>query len=413
MNYMALVNECFLSLPGNYLFSEIGKKVNAFSLQHPDAKLIRMGIGDVTRPLAKAVIDAMHQAVVEMSVAETFRGYGPEQGYRFLIEKIIEKDFKSRGVNIQPEEVFISDGCKSDMGNIGGLFAKENVVAVTDPVYPVYVDSNVMDGRGGDISTSGMWKNIVYLPCTKENGFIPALPEKPVDIIYLCFPNNPTGTTLTRPELKKWVDYALETGALILFDAAYEAFIAEKEVPHSIYEMEGAENCAIEFRSFSKTAGFTGIRCGYTVVPKKVAARTGSNKKVFLNALWNRRQTTKFNGVSYITQRAAEAVYSDEGMRQCKENIAYYMENAAIIREGLKQIGLEAFGGINAPYIWFKTPENMGSWTFFDRMLREIHVIGTPGVGFGPSGEGCLRLTAFGCREDTIAAMERFQSWNI
>ena len=410
---MALVNECFLSLPGNYLFSEINKKVNTFSLQHPDAKLIRMGIGDVTKPLAKAVIDAMHQAVVEMSDAKTFRGYGPEQGYRFLIEKIIEIDFRSRGVTVQPEEVFISDGCKSDMGNIGGLFAKENVVAVTDPVYPVYVDSNVMDGRGGGISTSGMWKNIVYLPCTKENGFIPALPEKPVDIIYLCFPNNPTGTTLTRPELKKWVDYALETGALILFDAAYEAFIAEKEVPHSIYEMEGAENCAIEFRSFSKTAGFTGIRCGYTVVPKKVAARTGSNKKVFLNALWNRRQTTKFNGVSYITQRAAEAVYSDEGMRQCKENIAYYMENAAIIRDGLKQIGLEAFGGINAPYIWFKTPENIDSWTFFDRMLRERHVIGTPGVGFGPSGEGCLRLTAFGSREDTIAAMERFQLWNI
>jgi len=410
---MVLVNENFLSLPGNYLFSEINKKVMAFRSRYPDAELIRMGIGDVTRPLAKAVIDAMHQAVSEMSDENTFRGYGPEQGYDFLIKKIIENDFLPRGVNILPEEVFISDGCKSDMGNIGGLFDRENVVAVTDPVYPVYVDSNVMDGRAGQLQASGMWNKVVYLPCTAENGFIPALPDKPADIIYLCYPNNPTGTTLTKAELKKWVDYALETGSLVLFDAAYEAFIAEDTIPHSIYEIDGAKECAIEFRSFSKKAGFTGIRCGYTVVPKVLTVKSAANGKVCLNALWNRRQTTKFNGVSYITQRAAEAVYTPEGKKQCDENSAYYMKNAAIIRSGLKKIGFNVYGGVNAPYIWFSTPDNSGSWHFFDRMLREIHVIGTPGVGFGPSGEGYIRLTAFGSREDTIAAMKRFESWTL
>jgi len=410
---MVLVNESYLSLPGSYLFSEINKKVNLFKVQNPDVKLIRMGIGDVTRPLAKAVTDAMHQAVNEMCSTESFKGYGPDQGYEFLIEKVIENDFLSRGIKLEHEEVFISDGCKSDMGNIGGLFARKNLVAVTDPVYPVYVDSNVMDGRAGNLMESGMWSNIVYLPCTAENGFIPALPEKPVDIIYLCFPNNPTGTTLTKFELKKWVDYALETGSLILFDAAYEAFISEEDVPHSIFEIEGAENCAIEFRSFSKTAGFTGIRCGYTVVPRRVVVNSNSQGKVYLNALWNRRQTTKFNGVSYITQKAAEAVYSFEGKKQCKENILYYMENAAIIRDSLKSIGLEVFGGINAPYIWLRTPDNIGSWKFFDWMLKEINVIGTPGVGFGSSGEGYMRLTAFGSREDTMAAMERFKTLNI
>jgi len=410
---MVLVNNGFLSLPGNYLFSEIARKVESYKNLHPDADLIRMGIGDVTRPLAKAVTDAMHEAVSDMSVAETFKGYGPEQGYGFLIEKIIENDFVQRGIEIAPDEVFISDGCKSDMGNIGDLFARENTVAVTDPVYPVYVDSNVMGGRAGSLLKSGKWNNIIYLPCTAENGFIPDLPESPVDIIYLCFPNNPTGTTLKKNELKKWVDYALEAGSLILFDAAYEAFISEEDVPHSIYEIEGAKNCAIEFRSFSKSAGFTGIRCGYTVVPKNITAGSASHGKGNLNSLWRRRQATKFNGVSYVTQKAAEAVYSDEGRKQCKDNIDYYMENAAIIRDCLKSVGLEVFGGINAPYIWFRTPGKRDSWGFFERMLSEIQVIGTPGVGFGPSGEGYMRLTAFGSKEDTVVAMSRFKSWNI
>jgi len=408
---MALVNENFLRLGGRYLFSEIAAKVKAFRSSHPEAKLISMGIGDVTKPLAGAVIDAMHKAVDEMASASTFRGYGPEQGYRFLVEKIIECDFEPRGVHLDPEEVFVSDGCKSDMGNIGGILSKDNIVAVTDPVYPVYVDTNVMDGRSGTLNENGGWSNIVYLPCTAENNFIPALPEKPVDIIYLCFPNNPTGTTLTRDELKVWVDYALETGALILFDAAYEAFITEENVPHSIYEIEGAKKCAIEFRSFSKTAGFTGLRCGFTVVPKEVVSKSDSGEMVSLNALWNRRQTTKFNGVSYVTQKAAEAVYSPEGRAQCAENIANYLENASLVRKCLIDMGLEVFGGVNAPYIWFKTPENIDSWTFFDRMLNEVNVIGTPGVGFGPSGEGYLRLTAFGSREDTLEAMKRFQNW--
>lgn len=410
---MALVNENYLRLHGRYLFSEIARKVSVFKTIHPEAKLIPMGIGDVTKPLAGAVIDAMHQAVNEMSVAKTFRGYGPEQGYRFLVEKIIEFDFESRGIHLDPDEVFVSDGCKSDMGNIGGILANDNVVAVTDPVYPVYVDTNVMDGRSGLLNENGSWSNIVYLPCTAENDFIPALPERPVDIIYLCFPNNPTGTTLTKAELKQWVDFAVSTGALILFDAAYEAFITEKNVPHSIYEIEGAKQCAIEFRSFSKTAGFTGLRCGYTVVPKEVLTIARSGEKAALNALWNRRQTTKFNGVSYVTQKAAEAVFSPEGQKQCKENIAYYLENAAIIRNSLIGMGLGVFGGVNAPYIWFKTPEGLGSWKFFDRMLNETNVIGTPGVGFGPSGEGYLRLTAFGSREDTLEAMIRLKNWNL
>lgn len=410
---MALVNENYLKLNGRYLFSEVARKVNLYKSAHPDAKVISMGIGDVTRPLAKAVVCAMHKAVDEMSVAETFRGYGPEQGYRFLVEKIIESDFEPRGIHLDTDEVFVSDGCKSDMGNIGGLIATDNVIAVTDPVYPVYVDTNVMDGRSGNLSENGEWSNIIYLPCTAENKFIPALPEKPVDIVYLCFPNNPTGTTLTSKELKKWVDFALKTGTLIFFDAAYEAFITEKDVPHSIYEIPGAKKCAIEFRSFSKTAGFTGLRCGYTVVPKEVTAGTRSGERIALNALWNRRQTTKFNGVSYVTQRAAEAVYSPEGRAQCSENIAYYLENASIIRKSLVQMGLTVFGGINAPYIWFKTPNNIDSWAFFDRMLSETNLVGTPGVGFGPSGEGYVRLTAFGSRENTLEAINRFQNWKL
>lgn len=408
---MALVNENYLKLGGRYLFSEIAGKVNAFKVSHPDAKMISMGIGDVTKPLAGAVVDAMHQAVNEMASANTFRGYGPEQGYRFLVEKIIKFDFESRGIHLDPDEVFVSDGCKSDMGNIGGILAKDNIIAVTDPVYPVYVDTNVMDGRSGVLNENGNWSDIVYLPCTAENKFIPSLPSKQVDIIYLCFPNNPTGTTLTKTELKVWVDYALTTGALILFDAAYEAFITEESVPHSIYEIDGAKKCAIEFRSFSKTAGFTGLRCGYTVVPKELVISTRSGEKVALNALWNRRQTTKFNGVSYVTQKAAEAVYSQEGRAQCLENIAYYLKNASLVRESLLNMGLEVFGGVNAPYIWFKTPQGIDSWSFFDRMLNELHVIGTPGVGFGPSGEGYVRLTAFGSRENTIEAMSRFKNW--
>ena len=410
---MALVNESYLKLNGRYLFSEIARKVDIYKTNHPKAELISMGIGDVTRPLVKSVIDAMHKAVDEMSISDTFRGYGPEQGYPFLIEKIIESDFEQRGIHLGKDEVFVSDGCKSDMGNIGDIIANDNVVAVTDPVYPVYVDTNVMGGRSGFLNENGEWSNIVYIPCTAENNFIPALPCKPVDIIYLCFPNNPTGTTLTINELKRWVDYALNTGALIFFDAAYEAFITEKEVPHSIYEIQGARQCAIEFRSFSKTAGFTGLRCGYTVIPKDVTAKTRSGERISLNALWNRRQTTKFNGVSYVAQRAAEAVYSSEGRAQCFENIAYYLENASIVRKNLLQMGLTVFGGVNAPYIWFKTPKGIDSWTFFDRILSETNVIGTPGVGFGPSGEGYVRLTAFGSRENTLEAMKRFQNWQL
>ncbi len=410
---MALLNENYLKLQGRYLFSEIARKVSDFRAANPEAKLIPMGIGDVTKPLVPSVIKAMHNAVDEMASASTFRGYGPEQGYRFLAEKIIECDFEPRGVHLETDEVFVSDGCKSDMGNIGGILATNNVVAVTDPVYPVYVDTNVMDGRSGELSETGNWSNIVYLPCTAENNFIPALPEKPVDIIYLCFPNNPTGTTLTKSQLKCWVDYALETGALILFDAAYEAFITEKDVPHSIYEIEGAKQCAIEFRSFSKTAGFTGLRCGYTIVPKALTAKTSDGGRAAVNPLWNRRQTTKFNGVSYVTQKAAEAVYSPEGRAECAANIAGYLENASIIRKSLIDLGWEVFGGVNAPYIWFKTPKGMDSWTFFDRMLNEANVIGTPGVGFGPSGEGYLRLTAFGSREATLEAMERIRSWKL
>jgi LL-diaminopimelate aminotransferase len=410
---MASVNENYLKLQGRYLFSEIAQKVSNYRIAQPEAKLIPMGIGDVTKPLVPAVIHAMHQAVDEMAMSSTFRGYGPEQGYRFLTEKIITCDFEPRGVQLEPDEVFVSDGCKSDMGNIGGILATNNVVAVTDPVYPVYVDTNVMDGRSGQMTKTGGWSNIVYLPCTAENHFIPALPEKPVDIIYLCFPNNPTGTTLTKDQLKLWVDYALKTGALILFDAAYEAFITEKDVPHSIYEIEGSKKCAIEFRSFSKTAGFTGLRCGYTVVPKEVMAKTENGEMISLNPLWNRRQTTKFNGVSYVTQKAAEAVYSPEGLSQCMENIAGYLENASIVRQSLMNLGWEVFGGVNAPYIWFKTPKRLDSWTFFDRMLTEANVIGTPGVGFGPSGEGYLRLTAFGSREATLEAMNRIINWKI
>ncbi len=403
---MAHVNENFLKLPGSYLFSDIAKKVKAYQESHPDKRLIRLGIGDVTRPLPQASIEAMHRAVDEMANKSTFHGYGPEQGYDFLIDTIIKNDFEPRGIELSSSEVFISDGAKSDTGNIGDILGLDNKVAVTDPVYSVYVDSNVMGGRAGQLNGK-QWSDITYMPCTAENNFIPSIPSNRIDVIYLCYPNNPTGTTLTKAELKKWVDYALSHDALILFDAAYEAYIREDDIPHSIFEIEGAKRCAIEFRSFSKTAGFTGVRCGYTVIPKEVTATTATGERVALNALWNRRQCTKFNGTSYITQRGAEAIYSKEGKQQVRETIDYYMENARIMREGLTDAGIQVFGGKNAPYLWVKTPEGFTSWQFFDHLLNEANIVSTPGVGFGPSGEGYLRLTAFGQREDCIEAIQR------
>lgn len=403
---MAHVNENFLKLPGSYLFSDIAKKVKAYQESHPDKRLIRLGIGDVTRPLPQASIEAMHRAVDEMANKSTFHGYGPEQGYDFLIDTIIKNDFEPRGIELSSSEVFISDGAKSDTGNIGDILGLDNKVTVTDPVYPVYVDSNVMGGRAGQLNGK-QWSDITYMPCTAENNFIPSIPSNRIDVIYLCYPNNPTGTTLTKAELKKWVDYALSHDALILFDAAYEAYIREDDIPHSIFEIEGAKRCAIEFRSFSKTAGFTGVRCGYTVIPKEVTATTATGERVALNALWNRRQCTKFNGTSYITQRGAEAIYSKEGKQQVRETIDYYMENARIMREGLTAAGIQVFGGKNAPYLWVKTPEGFTSWQFFDHLLNEANIVSTPGVGFGPSGEGYLRLTAFGQREDCIEAIQR------
>lgn len=408
---MALVNEHYLKLPGSYLFSDIAKKVNIFKATHPGKKLIRLGIGDVTRPLPMASIEAMHRAVDEMAHADTFRGYGPEQGYDFLIEAILKHDFASRGINLSPSEIFISDGAKSDTGNIGEILRHDNSMGVTDPIYPVYIDSNVMCGRAGTLGQDGKWSNVTYLPCTAENRFIPQIPNRRIDIIYLCYPNNPTGTTLTKGELKQWVDYALANDTLIFFDAAYEAYIRENDVPHSIYEIKGAKRCAIEFRSFSKTAGFTGVRCGYTVVPKELTAATLDGERIPLNRLWNRRQCTKFNGTSYITQRGAEAIYTPEGKAQVKATIDYYMENARIMREGLQSAGFNVYGGINAPYIWLQTPKGTGSWAFFEQLLYEVNVVGTPGVGFGPSGEGYLRLTAFGKREDCTEAMQRIKQW--
>lgn len=407
---MALVNEHFLKLQSNYLFSDIAKKVNSFKVTHPKQKIIRMGIGDVTQPLAPAVIEAMHKAVDEMASRETFHGYGPEQGYPFLIDTIIKNDYESIGVSLEPSEVFISDGAKSDCGNIGDLLRHDNSIGVTDPVYPVYIDSNVMAGRTGTWE-NGTWSDVVYIPCTAENKFIPELPSRRVDIIYLCYPNNPTGTTLTKEELKKWVNYALANDAIIMYDSAYEAYIQDPNIPHSIYEIKGAKKVAIEFRSFSKTAGFTGVRCGYTVVPKEVSATTLKGERVFLNKLWLRRQCTKFNGTSYITQRGAEAVYSPEGKEQVRQTINYYMDNARLMKEGLEACGLQVYGGENAPYLWVKTPDGLSSWKFFEKLLYEVYIVSTPGVGFGPSGEGYLRLTAFGDHKDTIEAIQRIQHW--
>lgn len=407
---MATVNENFLKLSQNYLFSDIAKKVSRYVAEHPEADIIRLGIGDVTRPLAPAVIEAMHKAVDEMACKETFRGYGPEQGYGFLQKAIIDNDLAPRGVTFDPDEIFISDGAKSDTGNIGDILAKDNVICVTDPIYPVYIDSNVMAGRAGEL-IGGMWSDIVYLPCNDGNNFVPELPAKHVDVVYLCYPNNPTGTVISRSELKKWVDYALANDVLIMYDAAYEAYIQDEDIPHSIYEIEGAKKCAIEFHSYSKTAGFTGVRCGYTIIPKELMAVSAGGEKVSLNHLWNRRQCTKFNGTSYITQRGAEAIYTEEGKKQIKETIAYYMENARIMREAFTELGMKFFGGKNAPYIWLKTPGNMTSWEFFDEMLHKINVVGTPGVGFGPSGEGFFRFTAFGSKEDCTEAMRRLKEW--
>ncbi len=407
---MALVNEHFLKLPNSYLFSDIAKKINTFKVTHPKDKVISLGIGDVTQPLPKAVIEAMHSAVDEMAVKDTFRGYGPEQGYSFLIDTIIKNDFTSKGIYLEPSEVFINDGAKSDTGNIGDILRHDNSIGVTDPIYPVYIDSNVMCGRAGTLE-DGKWSNVTYIPCRSENNFIPELPEHRIDILYLCYPNNPTGTALSKQELKKWVNYALSNDTLILFDAAYEAYIQNSDIPHSIYEIKGAKKCAIEFRSFSKTAGFTGVRCGYTIVPKEVTAATLTGERIPLNRLWNRRQCTKFNGTSYITQRAAEAVYSPEGQAQVKEIIRYYMTNAHIMKTGLSEAGLEVYGGENAPYLWVKTPDGLSSWKFFERMLYEANVVATPGVGFGPSGEGYVRLTAFGDRDDCLEAIFRIKKW--
>lgn len=402
---MAKVNENYQKLPGSYLFSEIARRTAAYSEEHPEANLIKMGIGDVTRPLAPAVIEAMHNAVNDLSKPETFHGYGPEQGYDFLREVIAENDFHARGVDIAVDEIFVSDGAKSDCGNIGDILAIDNKIAVCDPVYPVYVDTNAMAGRAGEYDEEAQgWTNIYYMPTTAENDFCPALPDCKVDVIYLCSPNNPTGTVLNADQLKVWVDYANENGSIIMFDAAYERFITEDAIPHSIYELEGAKTCAIEFRSFSKTAGFTGARCGYTVVPKDLV-RDGQS----LNAMWNRRQTTKFNGASYVIQRGAAAVYSEEGARQIEETLDYYRANAKVIKEGLESAGFTVFGAVDSPYIWCQTPEGMGSWEFFDKLLTEANIITTPGAGFGPSGEGYVRLTAFGDAEATKEAMERIK----
>ena len=409
---MSYINENFLELQDSYLFSTIAKKVAKFTEENPDKKVIKLGIGDVTRPIVPACIEAMHKAVDEVGTAEGFRGYGPEQGYEFLRKAIVKNDYKNRGIDIVEDEIFVSDGAKCDCGNIVDIFSKDNKVAITDPVYPVYLDTNVMSGRSGKYNQEKeIYENIVYLPVMAENDFKPELPKEKVDMIYLCFPNNPTGTVLTKEDLKKWIDYAKENKSIILYDSAYEAFITEENVPHSIYEVEGAKEVAIEFRSYSKTAGFTGIRCGYVVIPKEVKGYTKEGEEVSFNKLWNRRTCTKFNGVSYITQRAAEATYSEEGKKQIKENIDSYMENAKIIKQGLEKVGFTTYGGVNSPYVWLKVPEGMNSWGFFDKLLEEVNVVGTPGSGFGPHGEGYFRLTAFGTKENTIEAMERIKDW--
>ena len=401
------INENYLLLQSSYLFVEIERRVSKYQEENPDKNIIKMGIGDVTKPLAKTVISTFKDAVDEMGNPDTFKGYGPEQGYDFLQQAIIEGDFKPIGVDLSLDEVFISDGAKCDTGNIQEIFGIDNTIAVTDPVYPVYVDTNVMAGRTGPIQDNGMFEGIVYLPCTEENNFVPELPKEPVDIIYLCFPNNPTGEVLTKDQLKVFVDYALENDAIILFDAAYECFITEDNVPHSIYEIPNAKKVAIEFRSLSKTAGFTGTRCAYTIAPKELKIKASNGEEISINTLWNRRQTTKFNGVSYPVQKAAASIYTPEGQKEIQENIEYYSKDAETIREAFIKIGLNTYGGVNSPYVWVKTPEGVSSWDFFDILLNEANVVGTPGAGFGPSGEGYLRLTAFNTHENTKEAMDR------
>ena len=411
---MSYINENFLELQESYLFSTIAKKVAEYSKKNPEKKIIKLGIGDVTRPIVPACIEAMHRAVDEMGTQAEFKGYGPEQGYEFLRKAIVENEYKSRGIDISEDDIFVSDGAKCDCGNIVDIFAEENKVAITDPVYPVYLDTNVMSGRSGKFNkNTGKYENIVYLPVSAENEFKPQLPKEKVDMIYLCFPNNPTGTVLTKEELKKWVEYAISNKSIILYDSAYEAFITDNNIPKSIYEIEGAKQVAIEFKSYSKTAGFTGLRCGYMVIPEEVKGYTKDGKEVQLKKLWNRRTCTKFNGASYIIQRAAEAIYTEEGKKQIKENINYYLENARIIKDCLKDTGFNVYGGDNAPYIWLRVPQNMTSWEFFDKLLEEVNVVGTPGSGFGPSGEGYFRLTAFATRENTIEAMGRIKNWKI
>ncbi len=407
---MALVNEHFLKLSNNYLFADIAKKVNAYKVSHPKVDVISLGIGDVTRPLVPAVIEAMHKAVEEMAEKSSFRGYGPEHGYDFLREAIIKNDFLPRGVHLEKDEIFVNDGAKSDTGNIGDIVRWDNSVGITDPVYPVYIDSNCMIGRAGTYN-DGKFSNITYMPATAENNFVPEIPQQRIDMIYLCYPNNPTGTVLSKGELKKWVDYALKNDAIIFYDAAYEAFIREEDIPHSIYEIRGAKKCCIEFHSYSKTAGFTGVRCGYTVIPKEVMATTLSGERIQLNHLWERRQCTKFNGTSYISQRAAEAIYTPEGKEQTKAVIDYYMDNANMMYDELTSMGFQVFGGKNAPYLWVKTPKNTDSWKFFDELLYGAGIVCTPGVGFGPSGEGYVRFTAFGERDNCIEAMRRLKEY--
>ena len=405
---MFKINENYLKLRGSYLFSTIAKKVAAYQEAHPDKELIRLGIGDVTLPLAPAVIDSLHKAVDEMASAETFHGYAPDLGYEFLRKAIADNDYKARGVEIALDEIFVSDGAKSDSGNIGEIFSQDNKIAVCDPVYPVYVDTNVMAGRTGTfLEDEEKWSNVIYMPCTAENNFVPELPKETPDIIYLCYPNNPTGSTITKAQLQEWVDYANKVKAVIIYDAAYEAYISEEDVQHTIYECEGAKTCAIELRSFSKNAGFTGTRLGFTVIPKEL-----KQGDVMLNSLWARRHGTKFNGAPYIIQRAGEAVYSEAGKKQTAEQVAYYMNNAKTIREGLSEAGYKVSGGVNAPYVWLQVPEGMTSWEFFDYLLENANVVGTPGSGFGPSGEGYFRLTGFGTYENTVKAIERIKALN-
>ncbi|MFM7425818.1 MAG: LL-diaminopimelate aminotransferase [Elainella sp.] len=404
---MATINDNYLKLKAGYLFPEIARRVNAFAAEHPDAKIIRLGIGDVTEPLPAACRSAMIRAVDDMGNRETFQGYGPEQGYAWLREKIAAHDFQARGCDIDASEIFISDGSKCDCGNILDIFGDNNTIAVTDPVYPVYVDTNVMAGHTGEVNEQGEYAGLVYLPISAENNFTAAIPSQKIDLVYLCFPNNPTGATATKEHLQTWVDYAKANGSIIFFDAAYEAFITDPSLPHSIYEIDGARDCAIEFRSFSKNAGFTGTRCAFTVVPKTLIAKAKDGSDVQVWPLWNRRQATKFNGVSYIVQRGAEAVYSDEGKAQIRGLIEFYMENARIIREQLTAAGIQVYGGINAPYVWVKTPQNLTSWEFFDKLLQVVNVVGTPGAGFGAAGEGYLRISAFNSRENVVEAMRR------